>query len=139
LSDTVRGRFLIAERHVLCSKMMPSGKGLDGLNDTHSLRRIPALSGDDGVKKYEIPITKESKFYTFTDFSPQSEVRTHAHDESQLKIVTRGSFTFVVGGERFEQMEEADWIYIPKGVPYSITTSEGGAMLTPYHVRCECM
>ncbi len=48
-------RFLIAERDVLCSKMMPNGKGLDGLNDTHSLRQIPALSGDGGVKKYEIP------------------------------------------------------------------------------------
>ena len=48
-------RFLFAERDVLCSKQMPSGKDEKGINDTHSLRVIPALSGDDGVTKYEIP------------------------------------------------------------------------------------
>jgi quercetin dioxygenase-like cupin family protein len=130
-------RFLNAGRDVLCSKMMPSGKGVEGLNDTHSLRQIPAMSGDGGVKKYELPIIKESKSYTFTEFAPKSVVRMHSHDEAQLRIITRGSFDFVVGDQRFAQLEEADWIYIPKDTLYSISTNEGGAVITGYGVPCD--
>ena len=109
------------------------------INDTHSLRVIPALSGDAGVTKYEIPILKESHSYTFTKFDAGSKVKPHSHDEGQLRIITRGLFNFVVNGETFKDMGELDWIYIPKGTVYSIETVEAGAMVTPYHTSCECM
>src|SRR5688572_10330405 len=103
---------------------MPSGKNETGFNDTHSLRVIPALSGDAGVTKYEIPVLKESNSYTYTKFAAGSKVKTHAHDEGQLRILTSGSFDFVVNGEKFEKLEEADWIYIPKDAEYGIVTLE---------------
>jgi quercetin dioxygenase-like cupin family protein len=131
-------RFLIAERDVLCSKMMPSGKGMKGLNDTHSLREIPAKSAKSGVTKYEIPVIKESKSYTFTEFARNASVKPHSHDEGQLRIITRGSFEFVVAGQKYEQLEEGDWIYIPKDTEYSIDTESGGAIITGYGMSCRC-
>lgn len=131
-------RFLFAERDVLCSKQMPDGKNQKGINDTHSLRVIPALSGDAGVTKYEIPVLKESHSYTYTKFDAGTKVKRHSHDEGQLRIITSGSFNFVVNDEKFDQLEEADWIYIPKDVEYSIETLEPGAMLTGYGMSCRC-
>ena len=131
-------RFLFAERDVLCSKQMPSGKDEKGINDTHSLRVIPALSGDSGVTKYEIPVLKESHSYTYTKFESGSTVRSHSHDEGQLRIITSGSFNFVVNGESFKELEEADWIYIPKDAEYSIETLKSGAILTGYGMSCKC-
>lgn len=131
-------RFLFAERDVLCSKQMPCGKNETGINDTHSLRVIPALSGNAGVTKYEVPVLKESHSYTYTKFAAGSIVQTHSHDEGQLRIITSGSFDFVVNGEKFEKLEEADWIYIPKDAEYSITTLEPGAILTGYGMSCKC-
>lgn len=131
-------RFLFAERDVLCSKQMPSGKDEKGINDTHSLRVIPALSGDSGVTKYEIPVLKESHSYTYTKFESGSTVRSHSHDEGQLRIITSGSFNFVVNGESFKELEEADWIYIPKDAEYSIETLKPGAILTGYGMSCKC-
>jgi len=132
-------RYLLAERSVLCSKQMPDGKNETGLNDTHSLRVIPAKSGVGGVTKYEIPIIKESRTSTYTKFAEGSTVKTHSHDESQLRVICSGSFTFVVNGEAFEGLEEMDWIYIPEHVKYSITTLKAGSILTQYHTNCECM
>ena len=45
----------------------------------------------------------ESHSYTYTKFGAGSTVRSHAHDEGQLRIITSGSFNFVVNGEKFEQ------------------------------------
>jgi quercetin dioxygenase-like cupin family protein len=118
---------------------MPDGKNETGINDTHNLRVIPARSGVGGVTKYEIPIIKESRTYTYTKFAAGSVVKTHSHDESQLRVICSGSFTFVVNGETFEELEEMDWIYIPENVKYSIRTLKPGSMLTPYHKNCECM
>lgn len=117
---------------------MPCGKGEKGLNDTHSLRVIPALSGSSGVTKYEIPVLKESHSYTFTKFDSASTVKTHSHDEGQLRIIASGSFNFIVNAEKFEQLEESDWIYIPKDIDYSIETLEQGAIVTGYGMSCRC-
>jgi quercetin dioxygenase-like cupin family protein len=131
-------RFLFAERDVLCSKQMPCGKNEKGINDTHSLRVIPALSGDAGVTKYEIPVLKESHSYTFTKFAAGTKVARHTHDEGQLRIITSGSFNFIVNEEKFEKLEEADWIYIPKDTEYSIETLQPGAIITGYGMSCKC-
>lgn len=131
-------RFLFAERDILCSKQLPDGKNQKGINDTHSLRVIPALSGDAGVTKYEIPVLKESHSYTYTKFDAGTNVKRHSHDEGQLRIITSGSFNFVVNDEKFEKLEEADWIYIPKDADYSIETLEPGAILTGYGMSCKC-
>lgn len=131
-------RFLFAERDVLCSKQMPSGKNEKGINDTHSLRVIPALSGDSGVVKYELPVLKESHSYTYTKFESGSTVKSHSHDEGQLRIITSGSFNFTVDSVNFEDLEEADWIYIPRDAEYSIETLKPGAILTGYGMSCKC-
>jgi len=117
---------------------MPCGKNETGINDTHSLRVIPALSGDAGVTKYEIPVLKESHSYTYTKFAQGSFVAKHSHDEGQLRIITSGKFEFTVNGEVFKDLEEADWIYIPKDADYSIKTIVSGAILTGYGMSCKC-
>ncbi len=131
-------RFLIAEREVLCSKMMPCGKDSDGLNDTHSLRLIPALSAGGGVRKMELPVLKDSKSYTLTQFAVGSSVKTHKHDEAQLRIITKGTFDIVVRAQKFKELKEGDWLYIPKDTPYRIQCGEEGAIVTGYGMSCKC-
>lgn len=128
-------RFLFAERDVLSSTMMPRDQGP---GDATSLRRPFSDSDAPGVQEYEIPILKDSKSYTYTMFDAGGVVRPHAHDEGQLRVVTRGIFDFDVEGRNFSDLRPGDWIYLPKDTSYSIVCRAAGAMLQPYGMSCKC-
>jgi hypothetical protein len=86
----------------------------------------------DNIKKSIIPVDiSYAKFVVLTEVDSGSEVGPHVHDEPMLRLVLKGSFD--LNGETYN---EGDWVFVPAGIPYEMTTKDGYMTLGCYGQAC---
>lgn len=85
-----------------------------------------------GVEKRVVPVDLEDfRIFVVTSVAPGTNVSSHSHDEAILRYVIRGSF-------ELEGVEytEGEWVLVPSGVAYGISTADGYTTLAGYGQAC---
>jgi len=86
----------------------------------------------DGFTKWQLPFhLKEGQFF-ITTAQPGASVGDHAHDDVGVRFIMAGSIYY----DGIE-LNAGDWMYIPKGNPYSFKVGPFGASMC-YCYQCCC-
>ncbi|MFD4549412.1 cupin domain-containing protein [Streptomyces sp. NPDC058466] len=84
------------------------------------------------VNKFVIPVNiAQAKFLVLTEVEGPTTVKSHAHSEPILRFVISGRFK--LNGKAYSP---GDWVYVPAGADYEISTEEGYTALMPYGEPC---
>ncbi|WP_458655467.1 cupin domain-containing protein [Enterobacter ludwigii] len=104
-----------------------SSKSITNWAKLHPLTVIP-----NRIDKSLIPIDfKMFRLLSVTSVAPGVKVVPHSHDEPVFRFFLKGSV--LLNGVKYE---EGDWILIPEGVEYELTTEDGYTALVDYGVQC---
>ncbi|CAE6795707.1 hypothetical protein R70006_05063 [Paraburkholderia domus] len=86
-----------------------------------------------GVKKAVIPVNiKEYCMMVITEVGPNTSVRKHSHKEGIVRYIING--TLLQSGVQYSA---GDWVFVPPGVPYEITTKGGYKAMCLYRNYCD--
>lgn len=90
----------------------------------------------EGFTKYQLPVfmmdTPGIQFF-FSSGNPDSKVNEHAHTEGDgLRFIVSGSIMY-----EGKELKAGDWMFIPKGVPYSFDVGSIGVGIF-YCYECCC-
>ncbi|QEN87714.1 cupin domain-containing protein [Labrys sp. KNU-23] len=84
------------------------------------------------IAKYIIPVDiGYANFLVLTEVPAGAVTKAHAHDEPMFRYVLSGSLEL-----NNRSYEAGDWVYVPKNVPYEITTKTGYSTLSGYGQAC---
>lgn len=88
----------------------------------------------EGVKKFVLPVDI-SKFniMVLTEVQAGQVVKSHSHKDEPI-------FRFIISGNLLlngTPYEAGDWVIVPTGMPYEITTEGGYTTMAPYCMSCE--
>lgn len=97
-------------------------------------RRLTNLRGfTKGVDKVVLPVDiSRFRIMVVTSVAPGTHVKLHRHDDEPI-------FRYVTDGKlRLNDVdyEAGDWVLVPVGFPYEITTQEGYTTVAGYGVAC---
>jgi hypothetical protein len=96
-----------------------------------NLLKVDNIPG--GFKKWQLPIVLESSQLFISIAQPDIEVPEHSHDEGDgIRIIMSGSVIY-----NGVELTAGDWMFIPKGKPYSIKIGPFGASMC-YCYCCSC-
>jgi hypothetical protein len=106
-------------------------EGADKLMDVLRVTNIPG-----GFTKYQLPIFIEggpgTQFFLSIG-APNTEVAKHSHDEGDgLRFIVSGSIIY-----NGKELTSGDWMFIPKGEPYSMKVGKAGVTVF-YCYSCCC-
>ena len=114
-------------------------RGVQVANDRVTTSRDPGI--DDvrfdlgrpemppGFHSWQLPFIMEGPLFFFiTVAEPGAVVPTHEHKRDLFRMVVSGSLT-----TNGIELKPGDWMYVPKGVPYSYS-----AALNPGVITCHC-
>jgi mannose-6-phosphate isomerase-like protein (cupin superfamily) len=82
-----------------------------------------------GYEQWQLPVKLSGEtFFFLTLAQPGAVVPTHRHERDLFRIVVWGSVIY-----NGIELKQGDWMFVPKGVPYSLSAaispnSPGGAM-----------
>ena len=98
--------------------------------------RCPSPSLPSGFVKFQLPVYFEggpgSQFYLSVG-NPYTKVGRHSHDEGDgLRFIISGSIIY-----QGKELVSGDWMFIPKGAPYSFEVGPRGAQMF-YCYQCCC-
>jgi len=85
----------------------------------------------DGVVAWPIEGGRET--LAWIELEPDSVVPEHSHENEQVGVLLRGSFTFRIGGEERELGPGETWA-IPPNTPHDVVTGPDGATLVEVFV-----
>ena len=86
----------------------------------------------NGFTKWQLPFYLDGGQFFFTTAQPGAEVGEHSHDNDGVRFVISGS-VYYDGIE----LNEGDWMFIPKGKEYTIKVGPQGARMC-YCYSCCC-
>ena len=87
----------------------------------------------EGVYKRVLPIDfREFCMLVVTKVAPGTTVPSHGHKEGIFRYILEGSLT--LNGVPYRA---GDWIVVPTGMPYKITTEEGYKAIAGYLQACD--
>lgn len=90
-------------------------------------------SSSDSVYKRVIPVDfRDFCMLVVTEVAPNTTVKKHSHKEGIVRYVIKGSF--ILNGVRYKAGE---WVLVPEGIPYEITTKSGYTVIAGYRTWCE--
>lgn len=106
----------------------------EGAKDVLNKLRVSNIPG--GFTKYQLPVYFEggpgSQFYISVG-NPNQHVPRHSHDEGDgLRYIISGSIIY-----EGQELTAGDWMFIPKGQPYSFEVGPLGAQMF-YCYQCCC-
>ena len=106
-------------------------KGFDKVFDDLMVHNLP-----NGFTKYQLPVFFDggpgSQFFISVG-SPNTEVGRHSHDEGDgMRFIVSGSILY-----GHQELTAGDWMFIPKGVPYSFKVGRLGVQMF-YCYQCCC-
>jgi hypothetical protein len=100
-------------------------------NEAVDLLTVSAIPG--GFRKWQLPVYLDSPSQLFiTVAEPGVEVPEHAHEEGD-------GIRFIVGGSieyKGQELSSGDWMFIPKGEPYSFRVGRLGALMCYCYCCC---
>lgn len=98
-------------------------------------RRLLEVSNiPSGFRKWQLPVHlgRPSQLYV-TVAQPEARVEEHSHDEGDgIRFIAGGSIIY-----DGKELTAGDWMYIPKGLPYSMEVGLQGAIMC-YCYCCSC-
>lgn len=105
--------------------------GVDKVLDSLRVKSVPT-----GFAKFQLPVYFEggpgAQFFLSIG-APDTDVPRHSHDEGDgLRFVVSGSIL-----HEGKELREGDWMFIPKGTPYTAKIGKHGATLF-YCYQCCC-
>jgi quercetin dioxygenase-like cupin family protein len=98
--------------------------------DAHEFASADAVAPQvlsDGIRVR--PVHGRNITLAVVELDPGVQMPEHRHANEQVRVVIRGEFTFVIGGETRTRGPGDMWV-IPSGVPHAVaTTGETGCTL----------
>lgn len=107
--------------------------------DQHSvqLREILQITNaPQGISKWQLPVYWEGTGAQFfmSVAAPNTQIEEHSHAEGDgIRFIFSGSIYF-----NGQELGVGDWMFIPRGVPYSLQVGELGATMF-YCYQCCCV
>lgn len=100
----------------------------------HAVKNLMVTNVPAGFTKWQLPVYLDGPSQQFFSYAaPNTNVPEHSHDEGDgLRIILSGSITY-----NGVELQEGDWMYIPKGSPYSFKVGPRGAGMF-YCYECCC-
>jgi hypothetical protein len=105
--------------------------GVDKILDKLRVTNVPG-----GFTKYHLPVFFEggpgAQFFISVG-APNTEVPRHSHDEGDgMRFIVAGSIVY-----EGKELTSGDWMFIPKGQPYSMKVGRAGVTVF-YCYQCCC-
>ncbi len=98
------------------------------LADILKIRNVPR-----GIEKYQLPVVLQRAQLFISRAEPNIDVPQHSHDEGDgVRFILDGSIIY-----DGKELVAGDWMYIPRGKPYSFTVGDRGAVMG-YCYACCC-
>ena len=86
----------------------------------------------EGVYKRALLIDfRDFCMLVLTKVAPKTNVPQHSHKEGIFRYIIEGSLT--INGEHYRA---GDWLVVPEGMPYEISTIEGYTAIAGYLMAC---
>jgi hypothetical protein len=86
----------------------------------------------DGFKKWQLPIVLTDSQLFISIAQPDIKVPEHSHDEGDgIRFIMSGSIYY-----DGQELTAGDWMYIPKGKPYSMRIGPFGASMCYCYCCC---
>lgn len=87
-----------------------------------------------GFTKWQLPVFLDGPSQQFFSYAaPNTSVAAHSHDEGDgIRVILHGSIHY-----NGVELQEGDWMFIPKGSPYEFKVGPRGAGMF-YCYRCCC-
>jgi hypothetical protein len=106
-------------------------EGMEEIVDALQTDNVP-----DGFHKYQLPVYfadgPGAQFFISVG-QPKTRVRRHSHDEGDgFRFIASGSIVY-----NDKELRGGDWMFIPKGAPYSFSVGDQGAVIC-YCYQCCC-
>lgn len=103
--------------------------------DKYSIAAVNLLSVSNvpgGFKKWQLPFVMDRSQLFISIGSPDVMVPEHSHDEGDgIRFIMTGSIYY-----NGHELSSGDWMYIPKGVRYSIKVGPFGASMCYCYCCC---
>ena len=84
-----------------------------------------------GFNKWQLPFYLDGGQFFITTAQPGAKVGEHSHDNDGVRFIVSGSIFF----DGIE-LVSGDWMYLPKGLPYSFETGPFGATMCYCYCCC---
>jgi mannose-6-phosphate isomerase-like protein (cupin superfamily) len=96
------------------------------------IQKLRSTNPPEGLEQWQLPIFSNDRtaLYFISVACPNAKVPPHKHhDDDVFRIVLSGSLIF-----KKIELTAGDWMFIPKGVPYSFEAGRlGSVILHTYH------
>jgi hypothetical protein len=101
--------------------------------EAEQLRKLlPVSNVPKGFEKHQLPFILSDSQLFITHAPADAKVVEHSHDEGDgIRFIAKGSVIY-----NGMELGEGDWMYIPKGVRYSITIGKRGAIMCYCYCCC---
>ena len=100
---------------------------------TSAIRDLPVTNVSKEFKKWQLPFIFNPTQLFFTEASANAKVPEHSHDEGNgIRFIIDGSISY-----KGQTLSAGDWMFIPKGIPYSMEIGPKGARMC-YCYECCC-
>lgn len=103
--------------------------------DENAIAAVNLLSVDNipgGFKKWQLPFVMERSQLFISIGSPDAKVPDHSHDEGDgIRFIMSGSIYY-----DGKELTGGDWMYIPKGVKYSMVVGPLGVAMCYCYCCC---
>lgn len=87
---------------------------------------------DNGFKKWQLPIILQDSQLFISIGQPDINVPKHSHDEGDgIRFIMSGSIYY-----DGQELNAGDWMFIPKGKPYSMKIGPFGATMCYCYCCC---
>jgi hypothetical protein len=99
----------------------------------HVTDKLETSNVPKGFKKWQLPVYQDGPTQMFISVgAPDVEVASHSHDEGDgFRYIASGSVVY-----DGHELTAGDWMFIPKGMPYSLKIGAMGATMFYCHQCC---
>lgn len=101
--------------------------------EAEQLRKLlPVTNVPAGFEKHQLPFILSDSQLFVTHAPPGAKVAEHSHDDGDgIRFIAKGSVVF-----NGVELTEGDWMFIPKGIRYSIDIGRHGAVMCYCYCCC---
>ena len=101
--------------------------------EAQELRKLlPVTNVPKGFTKYQLPFVLSDSQLFVTHAPAGAKVAEHSHDEGDgVRFIAQGSVIY-----KGTELAEGDWMFIPKGVRYSLEIGARGAVMCYCYCCC---
>lgn len=97
-----------------------------------AVKELGVSNVPDGFRKWQLPFVMDASQLFVTDAKAGARVGEHSHDQGDgIRFIVSGSIIY-----EGKTLKAGDWMFIPKGVPYSMQIGPDGARMCYCYCCC---